>query len=168
MKFIATFKEFIDTLNKQEAERKAKAELKRFRELAGLKDSDTPEDGYLIKITIEAPTDFLFEHETYTKFKKTTNRYTYHPENTDIPVKAHYHVYPAKSKKELYAVNVEDGKAHHKSNRGHLVPKKEAEELRNLGVKLPASNLLESRSYQLNEAENLATVVTFVFISLKN
>jgi hypothetical protein len=77
----------------------------------------------------------LLEHEQFKKFSKTFIRYMYHPKNLDIPVKAHYHIYPSNSKMELYAVDVDDGSAHHKKNKGHIVPKKEADELKALGVK---------------------------------
>lgn len=106
----------------------------------------------------------LLEHEKYTQFKKTTNIYTYHPENPSIPVKAHCHVFPSNSKKELYAVNVDDGKAHHKSNSGHIVPRKEADELRSLGVNIPANNLLEARQLTLNESETGNTFTALVVI----
>lgn len=165
MKHISTFQEFIEKLDKQENDKKAENELKRFKELAGLEQSDIFNADYFIQITISTPTDLLLEHEQYTQFKKTTNRYTYHPENPSIPVKAHYHIVPSNSKEELYAVNVEDGKAHHKSNRGHSVPRKEAEELRSLGVKIPPNNLLESLELTINES-NLNYVLTgFILIS---
>ncbi len=76
----------------------------------------------------------------------------YHPEKPSIPVKAHYHIVPSKSKEELYAVNVDDGKAHHKSNRGHIVLRKEADELRSLGVNIPSNNIFEPQQLTINES----------------
>jgi hypothetical protein len=106
----------------------------------------------------------LIEHNQYTQFQKTTNRYTYHPKNPSIPFKAHYHIYPSNSKKELYAVNLDDGTAHHKSNRGYVVPKKEAEELRFLGVKIPNDNILESNLQTINESNSDDFWTTFIVI----
>ena len=119
--------------------------LKRFKELAGIKNpSEVP---YLIKITFtKIVSESLNEHNVYTNFKKTTNRYTLHAETTHPPVKAHYQVYPNNSKTELYAIRVEDGKAHHRKNRGFQIPKREADELRSLGVSLPPDNILETIS----------------------
>ena len=165
MKYIPTFQEFIERLDKQENDKKAAQELKRFKELAGLERPDIFNGDYFIQITISTPTDLLLEHEKYTQFKKTTNRYTYHPENPSIPVKAHYHIVPSNSKEELYAVNVDDGKAHHKSNRGHSVPRKEADELRTLGVKIPSNNLLESRQLTINESNSDNVLTAFILIS---
>ena len=165
MKLIPTFQEFIDNLEKQENDKKAADELKRFKELAGLEQSDVFSGDYFIQITINTPTNLLLEHQQYTQFKKTTNRYTYHPENPSIPVKAHYHIAPSNSKEELYAVNVEDGKAHHKSNRGHSVPRKEADELRSLGVKIPSDNLLESQKLIINESNSDSILTAFILIS---
>ena len=76
MKYIPTFQEFVESLEKQENEKKAARELKRFKELAGLEQSNTFNGVYAIQVTINAPTDLLLEHEQYTQFKKTTNRYT--------------------------------------------------------------------------------------------
>lgn len=166
MEYLLTFQQFVDKLNQHEGDKDNARQIKRFQELAGLKESNIYKNSYAIQVTIDKPhnSELLLEHEQYQKFKKTTNRYTYHPENPSIPVKAHYHVVPSNSKKELYAVNVDDGKAHHKSNRGHTVPKKEADELRTLGVQIPADNILESIQLQINEntADNYLT--TFIII----
>jgi hypothetical protein len=159
-----TFQQFIYKLNQQENERIAAQELNRFQKLAGLKESNTSKSKYAIQITIYKTSGLLLEHEQYKQFKKTTNRYTKHPEDTSIPVKAHYHVYPSNSKKELYAVNIEDGKAHHKDNRGHQIPQKEADELRSLGVKIPKDNILESRQFTINESIDENFLTTFIVI----
>jgi len=164
MEYLITFQEFIDRLEKSQDDKKAEAVLKRFNELAGLTQSDIFANSYAIKITIEKPTGFLLEHDQYTRFKGTTNRYTFHPENSDIPVQAHYHIVPLKSKKELYAVNVGDGKAHHKRNRGYVIPKKEANELRDLGVKIPPDNILESRKLSLSENIEENNLTLFIII----
>lgn len=145
--------------------------LQRFRKLAGLKESSGKP--YLIKITFikGLVTESLNEHNTYSNFQNSTNRYMYHAQSTNPPVKAHYQVYPKNGKSELYAVCVDDGKAHHKKNRGHQVPKKEANELRSLGVKLPDNNILEaefiiymSESQILNEAMNEENTI-YILIS---
>lgn len=164
MEYLLTFQEFVNKLNQMENDKKADQERNRFQELAGLKESNIFKSKYAIQITIHRPSSLLLEHEQYKQFKKTTNRYTKHPEDTSIPVKAHYHVYPSNSKKELYAVNIEDGKAHHKDNRGHQVPKKEADELRTLGVKIPCNNILESRQFTINENDNENFWTTFIII----
>ena len=106
----------------------------------------------------------LLEHDQCTQFKKATNRYTYHPENPAIPVKAHYHIVPSNSKTKLYALNFEDGKAHHKSNRGYTLPRKEADELRSLGVKIPPNILLESRHVTINESNSENVWTAFIHI----
>lgn len=159
MEYLITFQQFVEQLEKQKAEQ----EIIRNQELAGIKPSNFL-NRYAIQITIHRPTGLLLEHEQYKQFQRTTNRYTFHPENPSIPVQAHYHVYPSNSKKELYAVNVDDGKAHHKSNRGHTVPRKEADELRTLGVKIPANNILESRQFTINESNSDEFLTTFITI----
>jgi len=73
-------------------------------------------------------------------------------------------VYPSNSKKELYAVNVDDGKAHHKNNKGHVVPGKEADELRTLGVQIPKTNILESRQFTIQENNSHDLLITFIII----
>mgnify|MGYP000916884522 CR=1 FL=1 len=159
MEYLLTFNQFVEQLKIQKTEQ----ERKRFQELAGISPSNFL-NIYAIQITIHRPDGMLIEHNQYTQFQKTTNRYTYHPENPSIPVKAHYHIYPSNSKKELYAVNVDDGTAHHKSNRGYVVPKKEAEELRSLGVKIPNDNILESKLFTINESNSDDFWTTFILI----
>jgi hypothetical protein len=159
MEYLLTFNHFVEQLKIQKAEQ----EKKRFQELAGIRPSNFL-NRYAIQITIHRIDGLLIEHNQYTQFQKTTNRYTYHPENPSIPVKAHYHIYPSNSKKELYAVNVDDGTAHHKSNRGYVVPKKEAEELRSLGVNIPNDNILESKLFTINESNSDEFWTTFILI----
>ena len=112
--------------------------IQRFKRLSGIK---TKKNEYLIKITIES-SSLILEHESLTKFKNSTNRYLYHTEKTNPPVRAHYHVYPSNGSNEIYAVNV-DGTAHHKSNRGFVVPRKEAEEFKTLGVAIKDNRIIE-------------------------
>lgn len=78
-------------------------------------------------------------------------------------MKAHFHIFPSNSKDELYSVYVETGKAHHKKNRGYQIPKKEAEELRSLGVQIHKNNILESVKFTLNE-DNYDNYLTFFLI----
>ena len=95
---------------------------------------------YLIELTFDFGANLL-EHQSIKNFKKTNNRYYYHPEETHPPVKAHYHVIPSKGNKEIYAVNM-DGTSHHRVNQGYQIPKKEADELRALGVRIKPDNLI--------------------------
>ncbi|GGF38423.1 hypothetical protein KZP23_04605 [Echinicola marina] len=119
--------------------------IKRFQKLARIKIS------YAIEVVfLASDLELIIEHKAYQKFQKTQNRYTYHPKDKNIPVKGHYHIYPNNSKKEIYAVNL-DGSAHHKSNRGFQVPKKEATELRKLGVQIPDNRILEHKEVFINE-----------------
>jgi hypothetical protein len=136
--------------------------IKKYRRLVGLKE--VKQKKYLVKVTFYFGLikENLNEHLVYKNFQNSTNRYTYHPEQTNPPVLAHYHIYPEKSKDELYAVNVVDGKAHHKKNRGHVVPKKEADELRRMGVQLPLNNILENLTYyELEQREIINESVKF-------
>lgn len=143
--------------------------LKRFYELIGEKGKF---EAYLIKITFSEGivAESLNEHKVYQNFKNSTNRYTYHPEQKNPPVRAHYQVYPSNSKKELYSVCKVDGKAHHKKNRGYQIPKKEAEEFRSLGVPIPPNNILERKSIDefldlkiLNEGVDYGNVIYLLF-----
>jgi hypothetical protein len=84
----------------------------------------------------------------------------YHPDNPDIPVKAHYHIYPNNGKQEIYAVNM-DGSAHHKNNRGFEVPNKEAKELRKLGVEIPVNRIIENRQFDFSNV-TLDQILLFV------
>ena len=84
----------------------------------------------------------MLEHKVYNTFSKTRSRYAYHPADTNIPVKAHYHIYPPNGKKELYSVNV-DGTAHDQINKGVRIPSKEADELSSMGVNIAPNNIIE-------------------------
>lgn len=111
----------------------------------GLKNQK--EEDYLIKITFSRS---LNEHRQIQDFKKSTNRFIYHPEQTHPPVKAHYHVIPRNGNNEIYAVNI-DGTAHHQKNKGYKIPKKEAKELRKMGVKLNSDNIIEYFEMDMQE-----------------
>ncbi len=135
---INNYEEFI----KNVANRDLKKYVKRFQELAGIKPTDTERKAsYYIQVTFDLRNSLL-ESEYYKFFQKTNNRYCFHPEDKNIPVKAHYHIVPSNSTKEIYAVNT-DGTAHHKKNRGYEVPRKEANELRAMGVEIPSDNIIE-------------------------
>jgi hypothetical protein len=135
---IKNFKQFIESL----AGKHFQPEVKRFQELAGLRPT-TSQSGetYLIELTFDIE-QTLTEHEFIKGFKKTSNRYYFHPESTNPPVKGHYHIIPKNGKKEIYAVNL-DGTAHHQVNKGYPIPKKEAEELRLLGVSIKDDLIIE-------------------------
>jgi len=135
---IINYHQFIEYI----ANRNFKPYVKRFKELAGLIPIglDTPKT-YLIEITFDFG-ESLLEHNVIKNFKTTTNRYYFHPEDTNPPVKAHYHVIPLKGKEEIYAVNM-DGTAHHRVNKGYRIPSKEADELRSLGVNINSENIIE-------------------------
>jgi len=151
MKHFKDYNEFFSILkDRTKVHIKSRAEF-----LTGAKPQ---KEQYAIKITIELDPiedeediQLLLEHDEYKQFQKTTNRYVYHAPNANIPVMGHYHVYPARGKKELYAVNVIDGTAHHKVHRGHTIPRKEADELRSMGVNIPDNNILEAVEYDYEE-----------------
>jgi hypothetical protein len=122
-------------------------------ELAGIRTS-TLARRYAVMVTFEGTdVESLLEHNPYKSFDKTTNRFLHHPANENIPVSAHYHVYPNNGKQEIYAVNDPEGTAHHKRNKGYEVPAKEADQLRAMGVNVPKDNILEGlpagRDYDL-------------------
>lgn len=124
--------------------------IKRFQELAGLRPFGADaKRTYLIEFTFDFGNS-LNEHEYVKSFQKTGNRFFYHAQETDPPVKAHYHIIPKNSKKEIYSVNT-DGTAHHRRNRGYEIPRKEADELRKLGVDINLDNILESVDMAENE-----------------
>jgi len=135
MKNILTFDEYVS----------------RIKQLMGIK---TSQKTYLIKITILG-SDSLLEHECLTTFKNSTNKYLYHAEKSNPPVRAHYHIYPSNGKNEIYAVNVVDGTAHHKRNRGYIVPKKEADELKALGVAIKDNRIIEFLDFLETEQRQL-------------
>src|SRR5215203_3950872 len=104
MAHIQTFKEFLSAL---EVQALIDAQV-RMKELSGIQESQYV-GRYAVEISFESEEEpeILLEHKVYTTFNKTNNRYVYHPEDANIPVKAHYHIYPPKSKTEIYAVNVD-------------------------------------------------------------
>lgn len=135
---IKNYQQFIEEI----ADKNFRPHVKRFQELAGLRPTGIDaKETYLIEVTFDFG-NTLLEHEAIKNFRKTNNRYYYHTEDTNPPVKAHYHVIPSKSKQEIYAVNM-DGTSHHKKNRGYQIPQKEADELRNLGVDIKSDNIIE-------------------------
>ncbi len=154
-------KKFFEQIQQKELENKTRATIKRFRELAGIDESHFLER-YAIQVIVSAPEELLLEHEQYDRFKKSTDLMMYHPENPAIPVRAHYHVLDGKSKAEKYAVNL-DGTAHHKKNRGHVVPKRQADELRAMGVKIPNNNILECLTFSKEEYP-LENTISYFFI----
>lgn len=145
MKNLRTFDEFIADLNESASRSNQLAEKLRMQKLAEIPIDDI-KSKYCVLVTVGESDgkSLITEHEQYKSFNKTTNRYLYHPANQDIPVQAHYHIYPNNGKKEIYAVNM-DGTAHHKDNRGFEVPKKEAKELRKMGVNIPEDRIIENR-----------------------
>jgi hypothetical protein len=151
MKHLKTFDEFIKELNESASQSNLLSEKYRMQKLAGIEIEEI-ENKYCIMVTVgdsEGKT-LLLEHEKYQSFQKTSNRFLQHPANPDIPVQAHYHIYPNNGKKEIYAVNM-DGTAHHKKNRGYEVPRKEAEELRNFGVQIPDNRIIENKQIDFSK-----------------
>ncbi len=149
MTVIKNFEEFINDLKNQ----KYQPHRNRFNEIVHNEKNETK--SYLIEILIES-SNRLFEHEAIQNFQKTNNRYYYHPEEIHPPVKAHYHVIPARGKNEIYAVNM-DGTTHHKKNRGYQIPRKEADELRKLGVDIRPDNIIEHIETSSEEEKMLIT-----------
>lgn len=139
MAYIKNYQQFIKDI----ADKSFKPHVKRFQELAGIRPTGFDANPtYLIEVTFDFGSSLL-EHESIKNFKKTNNRYYFHPESTNPPVKGHYHVIPSKGNEEIYAVNL-DGTAHHRVNKGYQIPKKEAEELISLGVTIKADRIIES------------------------
>ncbi|HLO70051.1 MAG TPA: hypothetical protein VK167_04230 [Flavipsychrobacter sp.] len=135
---INNYQQFIESI----ADKNFRPYVKRFQELAGLRPVGLDAlETYLIEITFDFG-ESLLEHNAIKNFKKSTNRYYYHPEETNPPVKAHYHVIPSKGNEEIYAINM-DGTAHHRVNKGYQIPRKEADELRSLGVNINQDNIIE-------------------------
>ncbi|MDY0142922.1 MAG: hypothetical protein RBR97_13615 [Bacteroidales bacterium] len=153
MKHLKSFEEFIEELNESASKSNQLTEKYRMQKLADI-PIDNLKGKYCILISVgeSEGKSLITEHEQYQGFQKTTNRYVQHPENPDIPVQAHYHIYPSKGKKEIYAVNM-DGTAHHKKNRGYGVPKKEADELRKMGVEIPDDRIIENREIDFSGFE---------------
>lgn len=149
MKNLKSFDEFIKDLNESASQSNLLTEKYRMQKLADIEISDI-ENKYCIIVSVgdsEGKT-LITEQEKYQNFQKTTNRYLKHPANPDIPVQAHYHIYPNNGKKEIYSVNM-DGTAHHKKNRGYEVPKKEAAELKKMGVSIPDNRLIENKQINI-------------------
>lgn len=138
-------KDYLNAYLQRENNSLQEAVKKRMYELSGISNSNL-NSRYAIQIIIETDKDkLLLEHENYKQFRKSNDLYYFHPEDKNIPVKAHYHVVDRKTKKEIYAVNV-DGTAHHRKNKGYEVPKKHAKELSALGVEFKQNNILENIS----------------------
>ncbi|HZV13003.1 MAG TPA: hypothetical protein VFA55_07285 [Candidatus Kapabacteria bacterium] len=155
--------EFITKVEKREADKQAELSVfQDWKRIASVPDVDNLA-AYAIELIIaeSADTGLLLEYEQYKKFKSSTNRYAVHPENPNIPVKRHYHVYPKNGKEEIYAVNV-DGTAHHGENKGFQVPPKEADELRRLGVKIPSNNIIEQKRFSADsDKKYMSFLLTF-------
>ncbi len=153
MKQLLTFEHFVDIINESAQSSSQKSQKYRMQKLSGIEIEDL-ENKYSILISIGEydGKSLITEHEKYQGFQKTTNRYIKHPENLDIPVSAHYHVYPNNGKIEIYAVNM-DGTAHHKKHSGYEVPNKEAKELKKLGVNIPLNRIIEKRQIDFSLIE---------------
>lgn len=149
---IKNYQQFIEDI----ANRNFKPYVKRFQELAGLIETDFEKPKtYLIEVTFDFG-ESLLEHNIIKNFRNSTNRYYFHPEQTNPPVKAHYHVIPLKGKEEIYAINM-DGTSHHKVNKGYQIPRKEADELRSLGVNIKADNIIEHIVFLVDDELKLLT-----------
>lgn len=159
MKNLFSFEEFIQQLNESANSTDFKVFKSRNQKLAGI-EPELQLDSYCVQLTFEDDNgnSLITEHEKYQGFKKTTNKYIYHPKNPDIPVKAHYHIYPNNGKQEIYSVNM-DGTAHHKKNRGYEVPSKEAKELRKLGVDIPKDRIIENRQLDFLFSNSDSTLI---------
>lgn len=156
-----SLKEFLNLILDAEKQSNLDAVVNRNKELVSVQNSKFF-TRYAIQIIVEGGYgELLHEDQQYKQFKKSTDLYFKHPENPNIPVKAHYHVVDNKSKKEIYAVNI-DGTAHHRDNRGFEVPKKQADQLRSLGVSIKPDNILESKQLDLNESIKVNTVTFFL------
>lgn len=153
---MAKIKDFKAFLNESYQKQLVYQALRGLEKIKAIESNYT--ERYAIQITFDTssiPT-LLLEHKVYNTFTKTRNRYAYHPEDTNIPVKAHYHIYPPNGKKELYAINM-DGTSHHQKNKGFLIPSKEADELRSMGVSIQPTNIIESIELISNNAVSIIT-----------
>jgi len=152
MAHIKNFKQFVESIEKGAY----LPDIKRMQVLAGIKSTDSDKkETYLIKVTFESE-NLLLEHISLKNFKGSTNKMLKHPAKTHPPVKGHYHVYPKNGKDELYAVNM-DGTAHHQRHQGYEIPRKEAEELRALGVNIRPDNIIEFMEFAEDEFTKLIT-----------
>jgi hypothetical protein len=153
MKYLKTFNKFIIKINESG---KTSNELSAKYRMQSLAKIEVPglESKYCILISVgeQGGLSLITEYEKYQSFKKTTNRYLKHPENSSIPVKTHYHIYPNNGENEIYEVNM-DCTAHHKKNRGYEVPEKEAGELMKLGVKIPKNRIIENKQVDFSNIE---------------
>jgi hypothetical protein len=152
MAHIKNFKQFVESIEKGAY----LPDIKRMQVLAGIKPTDSDKkETYLIKVTFESE-NLLLEHISLKNFKGSTNKMLKHPAKTHPPVKGHYHVYPKNGKDELYAVNM-DGTAHHQRHQGYEIPRKEAEELRALGVDIRPDRIIEFLEFAEDERTKLLT-----------
>jgi hypothetical protein len=154
MAYIKDFNEFLEQLNKEAYN----PEIIRMQILAGIRKKDVVvKETYLIQITFDNDSDSeIFEHIILKKFKGSTRKMLHHPAKTHPPVKGHYHVYSKNSKDEIYAVNM-DGTAHHQKHRGFEIPRKEAEELMTLGVKIGLDRIIEYLDISEDDNRQLIT-----------
>jgi hypothetical protein len=152
MAHIKNFKQFVESIEKGAY----LPDIKRMQVLAGIKPTASDKkETYLIKVTFESE-NLLLEHISLKSFKGSTNKMLKHPAKTHPPVKGHYHVYPKNGKDELYAVNM-DGTAHHQRHQGYEIPKKEAEELRALGVDIRPDRIIEFLEFSEDKHTKLLT-----------
>jgi hypothetical protein len=152
MAHIKNFKQFVESIEKGAY----LPDIKRIQVLAGIMPTDSDKkETYLIKVTFESE-NLLLEHISLKSFKGSTNKMLKHPAKTHPPVKGHYHVYPKNGKDELYAVNM-DGTAHHQRHQGYEIPKKEAEELRALGVDIRPDRIIEFLEFSEDKHTKLLT-----------
>jgi hypothetical protein len=152
MAYIKDFNEFLEQLNKEAYN----PEIKRMQILAGItKKNIVVKETYLIQITFDRESE-IFEHISLKNFKGSTRKMLHHPAKTHPPVKGHYHVYSKNSKDEIYAVNM-DGTAHHQKHQGYEIPRKEAEELRALGVTIKADRIIEYLDASEDDQRQLIT-----------
>jgi hypothetical protein len=165
MEPILTLEQLLEKIIEKETQKLQKIAIERNQVLAGLRTQNEVNFPYAIQIIISKPNgnETLLEYQRLKAFSKTTSRYSFHPENANIPVQAHYHIYSRNSKQEIYAVNM-DGTAHHRANGGYQVPRKEADELRALGVQIPLSNIIESKQIILNENTTLDWITMFIIL----
>jgi hypothetical protein len=152
MAHIKNFKQFVESIEKGAY----LPDINRMQVLAGIKQTDSDKkETYLNKVTFESE-NLLLEHISLKSFKGSTNKMFKRPAKTHPPVKGHYHVYPKNGKDELYAVNM-DGTAHHQRHQGYEIPKKEAEELRALGVDIRSDRIIEFLEFSEDKHTKLLT-----------
>jgi len=91
---IKNYNQFIE----DDANRNFKPYVKRFQELCIRKTGLDAKETYLIEVTFDFGNSLL-EHESIKNFKKTNNKYYFHPDSTNPTVKEHYHEISAGNKK---------------------------------------------------------------------